>query len=163
VPGQGDDHSSRAVRSFTSGASAPTVAVAAWPLAGVIPSHPVLSALPHWDSGLSLPQSTAAAQGERLAGIASIGGLFLLAGLALINSSPDPRSAIFITFAFMSTVAPLLAAFLIYMAERLGFPGPKPLGYCLSAVKTVLLSLPSRFLAAPCSRLARGYGFPLQF
>lgn len=53
---------------------------------------------------------------ERVAAFATIGGLFLVAGLALIGASGE-RSLVFLVFAFCSVAAPPMAAWLVYIAQ----------------------------------------------
>lgn len=92
-------------------------------------------------------------ESDRLAAAAIIGGLFLVAGLAVAVAFEQFRPIIFLTFLFLCGIAPPLSAWLVYLGER-GEAGPSAaFTAALVAARTVLLSflvaLISSLLVAP--------------
>jgi hypothetical protein len=76
---------------------------------------------------------------ERLAALASIGGLLLVAGLGLAAWLEQFRPIIFLVFVFMVGIAPSLSAGLVYLGERWSIVPPAGFGVAMIAAKSFLL------------------------
>ncbi len=82
-----------------------------------------------------------AREGQRIAALAALGGLFLVAGLVLAVLFEQFRQTIYIVFLFMTCMAPALSACLIFSAERGDALGRPVLEGVLIVVRAFLLSL----------------------
>ena len=76
---------------------------------------------------------------ERLGALASIGGLFLMAGMALIVLFEQSRPVIFSIYVFMVAIVPPLSAAVIYLAESGTVVRPAIPGAILVGVRALLL------------------------
>jgi hypothetical protein len=78
---------------------------------------------------------------QLLAGLGSIGGLWLVAGLALIATFEDFRPLVVLVFIVVSGIVPTLAAGVVHLADRSGMIPRPAFDAALLVVKAFLLCL----------------------
>jgi hypothetical protein len=92
-----------------------------------------------WADGLA--RATIGDEQKQVAALASMGGLLLFAGLAIVVLFPHVRSLVFGLFIFMSLCAPPAVAFLLFLQERNRLLKEEAANFILLAAKSILLCL----------------------